>query len=813
MNGIEYNYYVHDIDPRLTLSWDDLNDNSKFQYKAHYELSKHNNNYNLFYNDCITIDISVNKDKLNELLNNKIVQETISSKINFGTDSSKQLLKEHKNKEIENQEILTNLKIPLYDYQKNTINLMKSIENSKFKISISNNINFSGVTIFASKIFSKPIIGPNSIDINVSTNGGIIADEMGLGKTITSIAFAELNKDPEISYDNPFVDIDNNWYDKFNPFTNNNWYFKSKANLIIVPSHLGPQWEGEIIKTIKGNPTVITLYTAPNHNKVTFKDIINADYVIVSQQFLGNFKHYPACHYEKVTPSKYDHEHRMESIRTHMTTLKKESLDKMLNEKNPILELFKFNRIFLDEAHEIIEGNFNGNGSQFIAFMKIVTSMKCKNKWYISGTPFASDKGINNILTYLDVKIDVPKYLISEKYKPRRSYYAPAVKPVNMFEYDENDKVQVQSYDVVKQILGNIMVRKTRDQVDKEVNFMGYKELVHWVTQTKMEKEFYDSVKNNKSKEYLVQLCCHFLVANGNEIAGHDMDLDSVQEKLIEYHDKVVKECTEKLAKLDPNNQTYHMHKKNYTEKITQSKFLLQVLNRLKDDKELELDENCAICFGDMEEASITKCGHIFCTSCISASYKLSHACPMCKTALGPEDVYKVNKDGEEVKEEVKPVEKPLAEKYGAKMAKMIELCRQLMLDDKNRIIVFSSYDTMLQLISRSLKEIGVSNSFVKGNVWQRNAAIRTFKKGANLAGDPSRVIMLSLQNAASGTNLTEGNHIIFVEPINKPKEVISSIEKQAIARACRIGQTQEVTIHRILTKDTVEEEIYKTMY
>ena len=74
-------------------------------------------------------------------------------------------------------------------------------------------------------------------------------------------------------------------------------------------------------------------------------------------------------------------------------------------------------------------------------------------------------------------------------------------------------------------------------------------------------------------------------------------------------------------------------------------------------------------------------------------------------------------------------------------------------------------------------------------------------------------IIMLSLKNAASGTNLIEATHIIFVEPINAPIEEIKSIESQAIARACRIGQKQKINIIRILIENTIEETIYNTKY
>jgi SNF2 family DNA or RNA helicase len=119
----------------------------------------------------------------------------------------------------------------------------------------------------------------------------------------------------------------------------------------------------------------------------------------------------------------------------------------------------------------------------------------------------------------------------------------------------------------------------------------------------------------------------------------------------------------------------------------------------------------------------------------------------------------------------------------------------------------------MLTLIGKTLSENGVSNCFVKGNVWARNKAIKKFKTGVNNEGDDNKVIMLSLQNAASGTNLTEASHILFIEPINSTVEERKAIEGQAIGRACRVGQKNKVTVMRILIQDTIEEEIYRSTY
>ena len=155
----------------------------------------------------------------------------------------------------------------------------------------------------------------------------------------------------------------------------------------------------------------------------------------------------------------------------------------------------------------------------------------------------------------------------------------------------------------------------------------------------------------------------------------------------------------------------------------------------------------------------------------------------------------------------------PLIQKYGSKLGKLISVIRHLVAQNETRIIIFSQWDDMLNLIGKTLAMNEIDNCFVKGNVWARNSAIRKFKMGKTNSGTDNKVIMLSLKNAASGTNLTEATHIFFVEPINAPRDESRAIESQAIARACRIGQKQQVMLTRILIENTIEEEIYRNNY
>ena len=113
-------------------------------------------------------------------------------------------------------------------------------------------------------------------------------------------------------------------------------------------------------------------------------------------------------------------------------------------------------------------------------------------------------------------------------------------------------------------------------------------------------------------------------------------------------------------------------------------------------------------------------------------------------------------------------------------------------------------------MIGTILKNNDISNVFCKGNVHQRNAAITAFRKDSKKKSKiNARVIMLSTEHAASGTNLTDASHIIFMESHMGEFGNVKAMEDQAIGRAVRLGQENQVNVYRLIMKNTIEEDIF----
>jgi len=685
----------------------------------------------------------------------------------------------------------SNFKIKLYDYQKKSLQKMINIENKlvKYNVEYTSSMNFKDIiNINYDPITSNESIIHRYFDIDIK--GGILADDMGLGKTVTTLALITSN---------PSINKSRMGYSQ----SDNYWKINSKATLILCPSHIAKQWETE---ARKANPSLIILniLTRLDHQRLLFKDIINADIIITSHQFLMNFKYYPRLYYKIITPSTFVASERIQALKEFFTqnivnssNIDDDIYEILINHDLPLFEFFIFHRIVLDEGHEIFNEKLS-NRSLSNYMSTWITTINANFYWYVSGSPFVNNEGLNNCIKFLNLSLYDP--VLNLKLE------SDSVLRNNIFQE------MMFKYYIWENILSNICIRHRKSDVSHEIQLFGYNENIEWITFTELEKKLYESKKNKLSSEGLQQLCCHPLILDScRKVFGNiEVDLSVMQSKLIEHHNKVIEDCTTKIANLDKTNQAYHMLKKSFETTLSDSKYLLSMLEKLntKDEQNEITTEDCSICLEKIIDGSITNCGHIFCTECIENCLSYKKSCPMCKKILNINEVFLINKKVEKSKQL-----EPLIEKYGSKLGKLITMIKYIVINPDSRIIIFSQWDVMLSLIGKTLSENGIANCFVKGSIWSRNSAISKFKNGKTLSGEDNKVIMLSLKNAASGTNLTEATHIFFVEPINASNDEVNVIESQAIGRACRLGQKQKVELYRILIKDTIEEEIYNKIH
>ncbi|PWI14495.1 ATP-dependent helicase [Streptomyces sp. Act143] len=132
------------------------------------------------------------------------------------------------------------------------------------------------------------------------------------------------------------------------------------------------------------------------------------------------------------------------------------------------------------------------------------------------------------------------------------------------------------------------------------------------------------------------------------------------------------------------------------------------------------------------------------------------------------------------------------------KLALLDELLDTVLAEDGSAL-VFTQYVGMARLITAHLAARAVPVDLLHGGtpVPERERMVDRFQAGS------TPVLVLSLKAAGTGLNLTRAGHVVHFDRWWNP-----AVEEQATDRAYRIGQTQPVQVHRLITEGTVEDRI-----
>jgi SNF2 family DNA or RNA helicase len=134
--------------------------------------------------------------------------------------------------------------------------------------------------------------------------------------------------------------------------------------------------------------------------------------------------------------------------------------------------------------------------------------------------------------------------------------------------------------------------------------------------------------------------------------------------------------------------------------------------------------------------------------------------------------------------------------KESAKLALLLDLLPE-MVEEGRRILLFSQFTSMLELIEPELAARDLAHVKLTGDTRDRETPIRRFQEGA------VPLFLISLKAGGTGLNLTAADTVIHYDPWWNP-----AVERQATDRAHRIGQDKPVFVYRLITAGTVEERI-----
>ncbi len=115
-----------------------------------------------------------------------------------------------------------------------------------------------------------------------------------------------------------------------------------------------------------------------------------------------------------------------------------------------------------------------------------------------------------------------------------------------------------------------------------------------------------------------------------------------------------------------------------------------------------------------------------------------------------------------------------------------------------HKALVFSTFIGTLSLLQQELSARGIRYAYLDGQTGDRQAQVELFQEDEGVS-----VFLISLKAGGVGLTLTAADYVFIADPWWNP-----AVERQAIDRAHRIGQTKPVLVYKLISRGTVEEKI-----
>jgi SNF2 family DNA or RNA helicase len=140
---------------------------------------------------------------------------------------------------------------------------------------------------------------------------------------------------------------------------------------------------------------------------------------------------------------------------------------------------------------------------------------------------------------------------------------------------------------------------------------------------------------------------------------------------------------------------------------------------------------------------------------------------------------------------------------YSSKLAELDSLLEQLMAEEDRKVVLFSEWTGMLNMIEPLLEARKLNYVRLDGSVPQklRQGLVQQFQ------GNPDCRLFITTNAGSTGLNLQAANTVINVDLPWNP-----AVLEQRIGRAHRMGQKRPVQVYLLVTTDTLEESLLTTL-
>jgi len=81
--------------------------------------------------------------------------------------------------------------------------------------------------------------------------------------------------------------------------------------------------------------------------------------------------------------------------------------------------------------------------------------------------------------------------------------------------------------------------------------------------------------------------------------------------------------------------------------------------------------------------------------------------------------------------------------------------------DQEDKVIIFTQFHSLVERLEQTFEKLNLSYLVLRGTPGDINISLNKFRKEAGI-----KVLLMSIEQSASGINVTDANHVFFAHPI-----------------------------------------------
>jgi SNF2 family DNA or RNA helicase len=448
--------------------------------------------------------------------------------------------------------------------------------------------------------------------------------------------------------------------------------------------------------------------------------------------------------------------------------------------------LDKYEIIGIDEIHILYTNIKTTNKkTKYESLLDAIISSKISSRWGLTGTPFVNDLSLFNII----------RYLMGHNFVNERIANIPSIQNQIMPAFLKNLKINMtDDYAFPELTIGDIFVEL--DIVQSNLYNVEAGTTFNKTNLRKLVSEvqlLFDKCEIKSPTELKLYGVAHYKQLYEEEVAKlHTLEqqFENITQNKERFSDELEFLNRREHYKQMINHQNEVM--KRHKAGLEYFMKTIETISNIFENKEVE--GHCPICFDDYSPPIkyFKQCGHYFCGSCIDSIFENDYQvgnlvmrnvvkCPMCRRDTRKDEIISVSNVAEI--------------NDSPKIYEIVKIIKEF----NEKFIIFSQFDILDKFHTLLNKK----------NIKTQKYTEYVNSKLANPdVESDTKVLLLSSGSNAEGINLSMFDRLVIFEPF-EDHMYCREIEKQLIGRIHRVGRVKPVNVYRLITKNTIEEEIY----